>query len=134
MLPDKSLIASIAYDPVDTAKQVCLYAMMRDNRLVWEFMITVIGEKYRVQDLHFGQIDMNVFFMRLQEQDDKVASWSDGTIKKIKSVLRRVLIENEYIDGSKSGELKPVLITRKLENAIRECGDQMALPAFNCFY
>ena len=77
---------------------------------------------------------MNVFFMRLQEQDDKVASWSDGTIKKIKSVLRRVLIENEYIDGSKSGELKPVLITRKLENAIRECGDQMALPAFNCFY
>lgn len=133
-LPDESLIASIAYDPVDTAKQICLYAMMKDNRLVWEFMITVIGEKYRVQDLHFSNMDLNIFFMRLQEQDDKVASWSESTIKKIKSVLKRVLIENEYIDGSKSEALNPVLITGKLDNIIRECGDQIALPAFNCFY
>lgn len=133
-LPDGSLVSSIAYDPVDTAKQVCLYAMMKDNRLVWEFMITVVGEKYRVQDMRLGDMDLNIFLMRLQEQDDKVATWSESTIKKIKSVLRRVLIENEYIDGSKSEELRPVLIARKLENSIRDCGDQIALPAFNCFY
>ena len=41
--------------------------------------------------------DLNVFFMRLQEQDDEVASWADSTIQKIKRVLNRILIENEYI-------------------------------------
>lgn len=132
-LPDDSLIASVSDDPAGTAKQVCLYAIMRDNRLVRDFMITVIGEKYRVQDMHFTASDLNVFFMRLQEQDDKVASWSDSTIKKIKSVIRRILIENEYIHEKGSDELQPVLISNKLENAILACGDNAALTAFNRF-
>ena len=132
-LEDEQLIHSLAHDPVDVAKQVCLYAMMKDSRLVWDFMITVIGEKYRTQDMHFNNMDMNTFFFRLQEQDDTVASWSDSTVKKIKSVLKRVLIENDYIDGSRSSNLNPVLIESKLENSIREKGDDIVLSAFNCF-
>ena len=46
-LNDDSLVEAIATQPSDTAKQVCLYAMMKYNRLVWDFMVTVIGEKYR---------------------------------------------------------------------------------------
>lgn len=132
-LPDDSLIVSVANDTAGNAKQVCLYAIMKDNRLVRDFMITVIGEKYRVQDMHFNASDLNVFFMRLQEQDDKVASWSDSTIKKIKSVIRRILIENEYIYEKGSDELLPVLISNKLENAILACGDDALLAAFNRF-
>ena len=132
-LDDETLTDCIANDPIETAKQASLYAMMKDNRLVWEFMITVIGEKYRTQDLHFTTLDMNAFFMRLQEQDDNVASWTDSTIKKIKSVLRRVLIDNEYIRDSRSDELLPVLISRKVENAIRANSEDEALAAFNCF-
>ena len=130
---DDDLIESVAVDSIDTAKQICLYAMMLDNRLVWEFMVTVIGEKYRTQDMHFNQMDLNSFFMRLQEQDDKVASWSEQTIKKIKSVLKRLLIDNEYIADSRSDVLLPVMIGRKLENSIKESGCVEALPAFNCF-
>ena len=132
-LPEDALIASVANDPAGTAKQVCLYAIMRDNRLVRDFMITVIGEKYRVKDMHFNASDLNVFFMRLQEQDDKVASWSDSTVKKIKSVMRRILIENEYIYEKGSDELQPFLLSGKLENAIIACGDKASLPAFNRF-
>ena len=65
-----SLIDAIASQPVDVAKQICLYAMMKQSRLVWDFMFTVIGEKYRLKDMKFGKIDLNVFFLRLQEQDD----------------------------------------------------------------
>ena len=67
---DEALIEAVASQSSDTAKQICLYAMMKQYRLVWDFMITVIGEKYRLQDFSFGQMDINVFFMRLQEQDD----------------------------------------------------------------
>ena len=131
-LEDDQLVNAIAEMDSNTAKQICLYAMMRHYRLVWDFMITVIGEKYRYQDLSFGRIDINAFIMRLQEQDDTVAEWSENTIKKIGSVLMRVLIETEYIDGEKTGRLNPVLISTVLENAIRNTGDLKALPAFNC--
>ena len=81
----------------------------------------------------YGKIDMNTFFFRLQEQDDKVASWSESTIKKIQQVLNRILVETEYIDSTTADHLNPVLLTPILENAIRANGDEMALPAFNCF-
>lgn len=132
-LDDPVLVSAVAAQPSDVAKQICLYAMMKQYRLVWGFMVTVIGEKYRLRDLSFGKIDLNTFFMRLQEQDDWVAAWSEATITKIKQVLTRVLVENEYLDSLTSDHLNPVLIYPILENAIRDKGDDRALAAFNCF-
>ena len=132
-MEDESLIQAISIQPTDVAKQIWLYAMMKQSRLVWEFMITVIGEKYRLRDSSFGKIDLNTYFMRLQEQDDTVATWSDNTITKLKQVLARDLVETEYLDNLKSDHLNPVWLQPILENAIRSNGDLAALPAFNCF-
>ncbi len=132
-LGDKSLIEAIATQPSDVAKQICLYAMMKQYRLVWDFMITVIGEKYRLLDMTFTKMNMNEFFMQLQEQDEWVATWTDSTITRIKSEFRNILKENQYIDSVKSEVLRPVLISPILENAIHANGDERALTAFNCF-
>ena len=132
-MEDNSLVQALATQPSDVSKQICLYAMMRQYRLVWEFMLTVIGNKYRLLDTSFGKIDLNTFFMRLQEQDDWVATWSDSTITKLKQVLQKILVENEYLDSTEANHLNPVLISSVLENAIRGNGDEIALPAFNCF-
>ena len=132
-LDDHTLVKAIATQPFDVAKQVCLYAMMKQNRLVRDFMLSVIGEKYRTRDNTFGKVDMNAFFLRLQEQDDKVASWSDSTITKIKQVLKRLLLENGYLEKGKEEYLCPVLLHFVLENAIRSNGDEYMLPAFNQF-
>ena len=133
-LDDMTLIGVIAHSPVEVAQQACLYAMMKQYRLVWDYMITVIGKKFEEQDLSYGKMDLNVFFMRLQEQDDEVASWADSTVQKLKQVLNKILIENEYIDGPRATKLNPVLISSELENAIRANNDEVALPAFNCFF
>ena len=110
-----------------------MYAIMIDSRLVWEFMMTVIAEKYRLKDTSFGKIDINTYFMRLQEQDDTVAGWSVSTIERIKQILIKILVENDYLDNAKSTHLNPVLIQPILEDAIRSNGDVSVLPAFNCF-
>ena len=131
-MEDDTLVAAIATQPSDVAKQVCLYAMMRQYRLVWDFMLTVVGDKYRKLDSSFSKMDLNVFFMRLQEQDDWVATWSDSTITKVRQVLTKMLVENEYLDSTDADHLNPVLISPLLENAIREDGQEIVLPAFNC--
>lgn len=132
-LESETLIYHLAKAPADVAKQINLYAMMKYNQLVWDFMVTVISEKYRTQELDFSRKDLNVFFFRLQEQNDTVASWSDTTINKLKQVLTKTLVECEYLDSIRSERLNPVAICPELEDEIRANHDLAALPAFNCF-
>ena len=131
-LENPSLVDAIATERAEVAKQICLFAMMRQYRLVWDFMLTVVGAKYKTLDYSFGRIDLNAFFARLQEQDDWVAAWSDETIAKLKRVLARILVENGYLDGIRAERLNPVLIAPVLETAIRNAGLEIALSAFNC--
>ena len=132
-MEDADLIHAIATQPTEIAKQICLYAMMKQSRLVWEFMLTVIGEKYRSKDSSFGRIDLNTYFIRLQEQDDTVASWSEGTITKLKQVLAKILVETEYLDDIRADHLNPLYLHPILLNEFRSHGDLAVLPAFNCF-
>lgn len=132
-LDNEELVYELANGSLDSAKQINLYAMMCYNLLVWEFMVDLIGEKYRQQDFSYTKKDMNMFFSRLQEQNDKVASWSDQTISKIKQVLNKCLVETEMLDGVNDTSLNPIFISEELETGIRENNDLTALAAFNCF-
>ncbi len=117
----------------DVAKQACLFLMMNYYRLVWDFMITVIGEKYRVKDMSFTKLDLNSFFTRLTEQNDTVASWSELTIYKCKQVLKKILVEVGYLDNTRSEVLNTVILDLTLKEAILATGNKKALVAFGCF-
>lgn len=127
------LVDLLANGSIETAKQVNLYAMMCDNRLVWDFMTVVIGDKFRTQECSFSRKDLNLFFFHLQEENNTVAGWSDSTIQKIKQVLTKALVECGYLDSPRAQQLNPVAIAPELEDAIRNAGNTKALPAFNCF-
>lgn len=132
-LGNVSLVYELANGPVEVAKQINLYAMMRYNRLVREFMTDLIGEKYRQHDFSYTKKDINVFFSRLREQNDDIAAWSEQTITRLKQVLTKCLVETEMLDSFRACDLNPVLISTELESGIRENYDLTALPAFNCF-
>ena len=132
-LDSKKLVYELANAPVEVAKQINLYAMMRYNRLVREFMEGLIGEKYRQQDFSYTKKDINVFFSRMQEQNDDVAAWSEQTIMKLKQVLTKCLIETQMLDSVRDATLNSIFISSELETGIRENNDLTALAAFNCF-
>ena len=127
-----AFIYIIAHESSTAAKQACLFLMMNYYRLVWEFMISVIGEKYRTKDFTLTKMDMNSFFSCLQEQVDSVSAWSDATVKKCKSVLKKILIENGYLDNSRSEVLNPVLLDFRVKEAIENTNNTQALIAFGC--
>ncbi len=132
-LEDEQLQRELAAAPPTIAKQINLYAMMRYNRVVWDFMVGLIGEKFRSQDFDFSRKDLNIFFSRLQAQDDTVAGWTDKTIEKLKQVLTKLLIETEMLDTPRSTRLNPPFLCIELEEGLRRNNDMEALAAFNCF-
>lgn len=125
------LLETLAEGSVTEAKQVALVAMMCDSRLLAEFMILVIGEKYRLMDGTLTQKDVHLFFARICEEDVGAAAWSLSTVKKIKSVCMNVLRENGYLEKVGSETLLPVMISDEFASALKELGMQSFLPAFN---
>jgi hypothetical protein len=132
-LGQQTLVFELAEAPVDAAKQINLYAMMRHYRIVWEFMTEVVGEKYRTQDFGYSKRDVNLFLTRLRAENDDVAQWSEKTFVKIGQVLAKCLIEAGFVDGVRAATLNPVFLCAELEGGIRGNEDFDALPAFNCF-
>ena len=126
-----ALIEILAEGSLTEAKQAALVAMMAQSRLMAEFMVDIVGGKYRSLDMTLTQKDVRLFFDRLCEKDDGVAGWSPSTVKRIQSVIMNVLRENGYLEKIGSETLCPVLISAEIEQALRNAGFQCFLPAFN---
>ena len=122
----------LANGTIGEAKQAALVALMCQSLLMQDFMVTIIGDKYRRLDMTLTRRDMNLFFERLAEQSEDVASWSEQTIKKLKVVIRACLRETEYIQGTEE-TLYPVLLSDEFAAALKEAGYRHFLPAFNVF-
>ena len=123
----------IANASPEISKQANLYSIMCENSIVYDFMTEVVGEKYRTQQFDFSQKDINVFFIELEEKIPQISSWSESTVKKIKQVLLRFLVECDYLENPSSQKLLPVYLHAELDSVIRAKGDLAALAAFNCF-
>lgn len=132
-LESDELIRCLARSSSDVGKQINLYAMARRNGIVYDFLVTVVGEKFQTLDFSFSRTDTDRFMLRLQEQNDAIAGWSESTIKKVKQVLRKCLVECDYLDSVNSEVLNPVYLYPELENVIRANGDTALFPAFNYF-
>lgn len=128
----RALTHAIAYGMPAQAAQTNLYALMRTYRIVWEFMIGIVGEKYRHLDARLAKHEVVAFLEGLRSQSETVAGWSDATLNKIRQVLVKCLVEAGYLPNPRSEELRPVLLDLDLERAMRANGDVIALPAFSC--
>lgn len=124
------LLDALAEGSIEDARRVALVAMMCDSRLVAEFMVEVVGEKLGSLDQSLTQKDVNLFFAQLGQKDERVAMWSDATVKRIKSVLMNVLRETGYLEGKGSETLQPVLVSKEFETALKALGLKCLLPAF----
>ena len=132
-LDDPALERAIVEKLASEAKQICLYSIMLQNRTFYDFMVSVIGEKYRNLDLSYSKQDINVFFFRMQQQIPAIEQWSDETIERTKRSIRHILSETGYFNPNDPSMLAYMWICPDLEIAIKRKGDMAALSAFNCF-
>lgn len=129
----EKILSILANAPASASKQANLYIIMCSSLIEREFMISVIGEKYRNCDFNFSKKDVNLFIEELSEQHESVADWSETSIKNVRTTLLKNLEQTGYIHSVSPRKLNPVYLEPELEKIIRERGDESALAAFNCF-
>lgn len=130
-LDHMGLINELATGPLDLAKQINLYSIMRTNRLVRDFMINVVGSKLKNGDHSLSKLDVNLFFIHIREQDENASTWTDSTVQKIKQVLIKFLVDLGYLNSIKEGNLQPLYVYPELIEGIKLNQDHDVLIVFN---
>ena len=127
---DSYLIEKIESSNIETSKIIVLYAILKNDRLFFEFMNEVYREKILLKDLYIRDKDFGVFFQNKREQSDKVNSWSQYTFKKLKQVYIRILFESGLIANQKGDrEIVIPIIDGEVKDYIYKLGDKVYINA-----
>jgi len=126
---DEMLLRFLAEQPSATAKIINLYAIMNTNKLMLDFMIEVIGEKFEQGNLVLEKRDLNEFFAAKREQQENVARWSDETVAKLKRVLPRIIFEAGILADRNTGTLQRLTLDKDVEKYFRDHGEIEFLKA-----
>lgn len=127
---DKFIIDKISEGNVETSKMLVLYAIIKTDRLFFEFMNEVYKEKLLLRDLFLRDKDFNTFFQSKREQSEKVASWTEYTFKKLKQVYVRILFECGLIENQKGDrKIKTPILESEVREYLYKIGDKTYINA-----
>jgi len=125
---DEFLLNKLVNGDLDTSKQIVIYAIMKTDRLFFEFMSEVYRDKNILKEKYITDSDFNVYFQRKSEQSDTVASWKEYTFYKLKQVITRTLYEAGFIKNQKGDkEITIPIIDYDLSQHLKEIGDDIYL-------
>ena len=127
---DEHIIYSIENSNIEISKVLVLYAILKTDRLFFEFINEVYKEKILLKDLFIRDKDFGVFFQNKREQSEKVASWSEYTFKKLKQVYIRILFESGLIANQKGDrEIRVPIIENEIKEYLYSIGDKVYINA-----
>ncbi len=122
---DDFSLRRIAEGTIFLTNTLSLYAMMKTNPLVYDFMNEVYREKAELMINRITDADMNQFMDVKAQQIEAVANWTDGNKEKVRGALRNALIEAGALRdmGSFYMVLIPVLDMDLVQNLLSVDGD-----------
>lgn len=127
---DEFVIDKISVGNVETSKILVLYAIIKTDRLFFEFMNEVYKEKLLLRDLFLKDKDFNAFFQGKREQSERVASWTEYTIKKLKQVYVRILFESGLIENQKGDrKIRIPILESEVKDYLYKIGDKIYINA-----
>lgn len=120
---DKSLVGIFIRADIATQKLINMITIMNTNRLFFEFVYEVYRNKLIVGESSIDLKDGNIFFAQKESQNEVLASWSESTKKKLRSLFLNILTEADlvrWIDDKKQKRcVNRVFINLELENYLK---------------
>lgn len=87
---------------IATQKLFALAAAMANDTLFFDFVYEVIREKMILGSNEYADSDVRIFFKNKQGQDEKVAGWTEATIKRLGTCYKTMLFEAGMTDKGKT--------------------------------
>ena len=127
---DQSFYTLIEQSDISNQKVIALIAAMQRDSLVFDFVYEVYREKLIIGVDELADSDLGIFFKNKQLQSEKVAKWTDYTLKRLGNCYKTMLMEAGVTDRTKGSRkiLKPI-IDKSLEDCLMANGMEITLHA-----
>ena len=127
---DKALIDLFCTSDLATQKIINLIAILRSDRLFFEFRFEVYREKKILGVPVMEDIDVNVFFKNKEIQSEDIAAWTDNTKRRLRSIYFNYLIDANLLTVvDKKKMITPPILDIALERYLETCGDNSIIKA-----
>lgn len=127
---DETLINLFCTSDLTTQKIINLITILRLDRLFCEFMFEVYREKNILGIPVIEDSDVNIFFKNKEIQSEDIASWSDGTKSRLRSIYFNYLIDANLITVvEKKKTITPPILDIALERYLEACGESIIIKA-----
>jgi hypothetical protein len=127
---DRKTINLFCSTDLSSSKVLALLAVMKTDRLFFEFMYEVYREKIILGDATLDESDINIYMKNKQSQSDKVASWEDCTIKKLVNSYFNFLSDSGFIlREGKVNKITPPILDNDVEQHLLGLGMKNYLQA-----
>lgn len=115
---------------ISTQKLIALIAVMKSDTLFFDFVYEVYREKLILGMGELADSDIGIFFKNKQLQSEKVAQWTDYTLKRLGGCYKTMLMEAGLIDRA-TGSRKIVrpIIDKELEECLKDNRMEITLRA-----
>ena len=127
---DEELLALFMDGDLGTQKIINLIAILRGDRLFFEFLYEVYRENILMGQPQIEDADVSLFFHNKEAQSEIVASWNESTKKHLKSNYFSCMADANLIrmDGKKRLITKPILDS-SIVDYLKKAGDHALLAA-----
>lgn len=127
---DKTLIDLFYTSDLATQKVINLIAILKTDRLFFEFMFEVYREKNILGIPVIEDADVNIFFKNKEIQSEDIASWTDGTKRRLRSIYFNYLTDANLLTVvEKKKTITPPILDIALERYLETCGDDAIIKA-----
>lgn len=120
---DRGFLEMIYNSDAITAKQAMLVLVLKNSKLMANFMISVIQPKYRTYETSLTKLDWDQFLEDLRRQDPEFPNWSEQTFAKIRDCVFRVLAEVGYL--SQDSKLIRVIPDNRVIDYLAQSSDKI---------
>lgn len=127
---DSSFYAVFAKSDISSQKFIALIAVMQTDSLFFDFVYEVYREKLILGIDELADSDVGIFFKNKQLQSEKVAKWTDYTLKRLGTCYKTMLMEAGLIDqGTGTRKILKPILDKDLEECLKINGMETTLRA-----
>ncbi len=127
---DKQLIEMFCSADLETQKLINLIAIIRSDRLFFEFLYEVYREKNILGVPALEDADAHIFFKNKETQDETIAAWKDATKNRLRSVYFNYMTDaNLLATADRKRTITPPILDASLEHYLDACGDSAITKA-----
>ncbi|PNV62535.1 DUF1819 domain-containing protein [Clostridium sp. chh4-2] len=126
---DESFIPVFQNGDTSTQKMFALVAAMANDALLFDFVYEVVREKMIIGSNEFADCDFRIFFKNKQQQSEKIAGWTEASIKNLMKSYKSMLFEAGLTDkGKDARKIQKPILEPAMELWLKNNGMELMIP------